>query len=54
MVDDPGTRARVVEKNHMLRRELALQLRVMSGWDMVEIVLVASLVVSFLAEVHMY
>jgi len=38
----------------MFRRELALHLRILSGWDVVEIVLVASLVVSFIAEVHLY
>ncbi len=38
----------------MFRRELALHLRVLSGWDMVEILLVASLVVSFVAEAHLY
>lgn len=38
----------------MFRREWVSHLRVLSGWDMVEILLVASLVVSFVAEAHLY
>ena len=51
-----GLTARNVRRRQsfMFRRELALHLRILSGWDVVEIVLVASLVVSFVAEVHLY
>lgn len=38
----------------MMRKELAMRLKILSGWDMVEILLVASLVVSFIAEAHLY
>ncbi len=40
--------------NHMFRRELAWHLKILSGWDMVEIVLVVSLAVSFVAEANLY
>lgn len=33
-------------------KAIAMQLRVLSGWDVVEIVLVAGLLVSFLAELR--